>query len=232
MGLYGTIADLVQSLAGMGLQNSGVRQIADAVGSGNDIRIAWTVTVLRRMALVLGLLGGGLRVVFAAPISSFTFGGDEQTSGVALLALAVLCREVATGQAALIQGMRRIADLASINVLGALFGTIISFPLVYFFRERGIVPSLVAFAAVSLFASWWYSRKVVVQTPLMAASDIAREVASLLKLGIVFMASGFLTLGAAYAVRIIVVRMAGLEAAGCNGLRGQSGDATSDSSFR
>ena len=57
MGLYGSIADLVVSIAGMGVNSSGVRQIAEAAGSGDDERIARTVTVLRRTAVLLGIFG-------------------------------------------------------------------------------------------------------------------------------------------------------------------------------
>ena len=39
-GLYGSIAVLTQSIAGMGINSSGVRQIAEAVGSGDKARIA------------------------------------------------------------------------------------------------------------------------------------------------------------------------------------------------
>lgn len=48
----------------------------------------------------------------------------------------------------------------------------------------------------------------------MTISDVAEEASGLLKLGFAFMASGFLTMGAAYAIRIIVLRYAGFEAAG------------------
>ena len=34
-GLYGSISSLTQSIAGMGINSSGVRQIAEAVGSGD-----------------------------------------------------------------------------------------------------------------------------------------------------------------------------------------------------
>lgn len=214
LGLYGSIADLTQSLAGMGIQSSGVRQIAEAVGSGEEARIARTATVLRRVALFFGLLGAVLLVGFARAISVFTFGTDQRATAVALLSLAVLFREVSVGQTALIQGMRRIADLARLTVLGALFGTVISIPVVYVFRERGIVPSLVAVAAMSVLTSWWYSRKIQIQKPSMAVSAVAEEASALLKLGLAFMASGFLTMGAAYAIRMIVLRTAGFEAAG------------------
>jgi len=213
-GLYGSVIEVIQSLAGMGLQTSGVRQIADSVGSGDTERIARTVTVLRRMALVLGLLGAAVPIVFARPISHLTFGSYEYAGAVALLSVAVFAREVSGGQTALIQGMRRITELASISILGALFGTVITIPLIYVFRDRGIVPSLVCVGLVTLLASWWYSRRVVVRTPALTVSQVASESGELLKLGFVFMASGFLTMGAAYAIRIIVVRVAGIDAAG------------------
>ena len=84
---------------------------------------------------------------------------------MSLLSIAVFFSLVSAGQGALIQGMRRIADLAKMNVLGALFGVCIGIPLVYFFRERGVVPSLVSVAAMTILTSWWYSRKIDIQKP-------------------------------------------------------------------
>ena len=100
------------------------------------------------------------------------------------------------------------------GILGSFFGLLISIPLVYFLREKGVVPALVGVAAMSIVTSWWYSRKVKIQPPAMTASQMKEEAAALLKLGFAFMASGILMMGAAYAVRIMVIRMVGLEAAG------------------
>ena len=60
VGLYGSIADLTQSIAGMGINSSGVRQIAEAVGSDDTGRIALTTAVLRRTSIVLGVAGSCL----------------------------------------------------------------------------------------------------------------------------------------------------------------------------
>ncbi len=62
--------DLTQSVAGMGINSSGVRQIAEAAGSGDKTRIAQTAAVLRRTSVVLGLLGAALLLVFSRPVSS------------------------------------------------------------------------------------------------------------------------------------------------------------------
>jgi PST family polysaccharide transporter len=214
MGLYGSIANVAQSIAGMGINNSGVRQIAEAVGSGDTDRIARTAAVLRRTSVALGALGAVLLIVFARQISLLTFGDDKHTARVALLSLAVFFSLVAGGLGALIQGMRRIGDLAKITVLGALFGTIITITLVYFLREKGVVPALVGIAAMSIVTSWWYSTKAAIQPSVITVSQFKEEAASLLKLGFAFMASGFLMMGADYAVRTFVLRMVGFEAVG------------------
>ncbi|MDF0673224.1 MAG: O-antigen translocase [Nitrospira sp.] len=214
MGVYGSIANLAQSIAGMGINSSGVRQIAEAVGSGETERIARTAVVLRRTSVFLGILGAVVLVVCSRQISAVTFGDDQHAVAVALLSLVVYFSLVSGAQGALIQGMRYIADLARMGILGSFFGLLISIPLVYFLREKGVVPSLIGIAAVTLITSWWYSRKVQIGFPAMRRSQVRHEAAALLKLGFAFMASGVFTLGAAYAVRTMVLRMVGLEAAG------------------
>ncbi len=213
-GLYGSVSDLTQNIAGMGINSSGVRQIAEAAGSDDTARIGRTTAVLRRTSILLGVLGAGLLIVFSRQVSALTFGTREHAAAVCLLALAVFFRLVSAGQGALIQGMRRIGDLAKMGVMGALFGTLITIPVVYFLREKGVVPSLVGVAAMMILTSWWYSRKVQISIPPMSASQVGQEAAALLKLGFAFMSSGLMTMGVAYAVRIIVLRKVGFEATG------------------
>jgi len=214
MGLYGSILELAQSIAGMGINSSGVRQIAEAVASGDTQRIARTAAVLRRTSVVLGITGGILLVVFRAPISQRTFGSPAFSASIMLLALGVLFRSVSDGQAALIQGVRRIGDLARIAVLTALFGTLASVTFVYFLRERGVVPALVGTAAITLAVSWWHRRRIEIPATSLTGQEVREEAGALLKLGGAFMASTVLTTAAAYAVRATVRQHAGLDAAG------------------
>jgi enterobacterial common antigen flippase len=213
-GLYLSIANLTQSVAGMGINSSGVRQIALAAGSEDSARIARTVSVLRRTSIILGGLGALLLLVLSREISEVTFKSDRYASGVALLSIAVFFNLVSAGQGALIQGMRRISDLAKVAVLGALFGTLITIPTVYWLRERGIVPSLVAIGAAALITSSFYSRRVKIIAPKLAPMEVWQEARALLKLGFAFMASSLMMMGSAYLVRIAVLQTLGLEATG------------------
>jgi len=214
MGLFNSVADLTQSVVGMGVQSSGVRQIAEAVGAGDARAVATTAAVVRRSSAVLGICGALVLLIFAHPIANATFGGLDQVYGVTLLSLAALFRIVSGGQTALIQGMRRVQDLAKATILGGILGALLSIPLVYVLRERGVVPALIATAGATLFASWWYSRQIIIEPVVVSWRKLRDEASELLKLGATFMATGFMTVAAGYGVRIIVLRYIGLEAAG------------------
>jgi PST family polysaccharide transporter len=213
-GVYNSIATLGQNLAGMGVNSSGVRQIAEAAGSGDQRRIAETSQVLRRLSFVLGLLGALLMVVLARPVALLTFGNSGHTAAIAGLGGVVLLMSISAGQSARIQGMRRIVELAKVSIASALGGTLLSIPLVYFLRERGIIPALIAVAATALAASWWYSRQIPVNSITVSRGEMRLESAALLKLGFAFMSSGLMTMGVAYVVRITVLRKVGMEATG------------------
>ena len=70
---------------------------------------------------------------------------------------------------------------------------------------------------MSLLVSWHYGRKVPLADVPLSPRQTLREARSLLKLGLAFLASGLLTMGAAYAVRVLIVRSVGLEEAGLYG---------------
>jgi O-antigen/teichoic acid export membrane protein len=155
-----------------------------------------------------------LLLALSGPVSELSFGNLSHASVIALLALAVFFGDVSAAQGALVQGMRRVADLAKISIFGALYGTIFSIVIIYFFGERGIVPSLVAVAAMGIVTSWWYARKIKVERTFLPWREFSAESSELLKLGLVFMASGLMVMGAGYVNRIIVLHQLGIDAAG------------------
>jgi antigen flippase len=214
MGLYSSIVDFTLSIADLGVNSSGVRQMAEAAGSGDMSRIARTAAVLRRTSIVLGVIGGLVLIVFCRRIAEWTFGTPQFALSVACLSLAVVFRVVSNGHGALIQGMRRIPDLARMGVLSAIVSTIGTVTLVYFFGTSGVMPSLLFGAAVTLTLAVWYSRKIQIPSATLAGAEVRSEAAALLKLGAAFMLMSALSAGTAYAIRIMVRDSLGFEAAG------------------
>lgn len=214
VGMYQAVTGIVGTVTGLGIGSSGVRQIAEAAGSGDETRIARTIYTLRRTALVLGLLGMITTMVLSPYLSRLTFGTEEHSWAIAVLGVTLLLGSVSGGQAALVQGMRRIADLASMSVLGALLGTVLSVPIIYVWGGSGIVPALLAVSAMTILPSWWYARKVRVPKISLCLADVVWEARGLLSLGLVFMASSVMAAAVLYLTRVLVVRELGVESVG------------------
>jgi PST family polysaccharide transporter len=214
MGLYSAVTGTVGAMAGMGIGSSGVRQIAEAAGTGDELKIARTTVTLRRTALVLGVLGMLLMMIFCVPLSRLTFGSTEYAWPIALLSVTLFLGAVSGGQVALVQGLRRIADLASLSVLGGLLGTVISIPMIFLWGKEGIVPFLITVSAMTILTSWWYARKIPVVQIILGWRESLREAKGLLSLGLVFMATGLMTTAVMYLIRVLVVRQLGMDGVG------------------
>lgn len=214
VGLYVSATSLVGAFTGLGIATSGVREVAEAHASGDAGRVAQTVTTLRRACWVTGLLGWLLTVALAYPLTLWTFGSGERTVAVALLGVTLLLGSISGGQTALLQGARRIGDLARLNVISVLTGTIVAVSLYAWLGERGIVAALIATAIVNLGFSWWFARRVQIAPMGMKWAETWRESKRLVGLGLAFMWSGLLTAAVALAIRSVIVRDLGLDANG------------------
>lgn len=214
MGLLTSIADVARSLAGLGLNGSGVRQIAAAAASGESDRIERTGAALRLTALVLGVAGAAALALLSEPVARLTFGDARYASAVAVVALGVVARLLADADAARMQGLRRLGDLTRANVWGALGGSAAAVALVVALGERGVAPGLVAIALAALAANAWYGRSSRPASMRLPLRVLREEAGSMLRLGSAFLASGVLVMGVAYGVRLLLVRRVGLDAAG------------------
>jgi len=214
LALYSAVADIVVAVAGLGVSQSGVRQIAQAEGSGDRNRIAATVDTVERASLMLGLGGGLGLAILSIPAALLTFGSAEYALAVAALGIVVWLRVLTGGQTALLQGVRRVRDLATVNVIAAIAGTVLTVPMVFVWREAAIVPALIFGALATWIAARRYCRQVPGVRGIPFTKVPSSELGELLRLGFAFMISGLLTMGAAYAVRILVLHDEGVEAAG------------------
>lgn len=214
LGVYGSITGLVSTLAGMGITSSGVRQIAEANGTGDRVRIARTIIAVRRVSFFLGILGAVLLAGLSGIISQMTFENRDHTLALAIISLTIFFGAVSGGQSALIQGMRQIRNLAILGILGALFGTLFSIPIVYFWGMKGIPWYLVMVSAMGILTSWWYARKIQTGKITLPWKEVWTSARPLLALGLVFMSSGLMAAATTYLIRLVVVRKLGVDAAG------------------
>src|SRR5580704_8242519 len=212
--IYDSVVNLARTASDLGISSSAVRQIASAVGSGSQPIIATTIFTLRRVCLVLGTLGATALFLAREWVGHLAFGNADHASDIGLLSVILLFWALMGGQAALLQGMRRIGDLAKMNIFGALAGALLSIPIVYVWGPAGIPAYMVLGAGVGELVAWSYARRVRIARIKVPLRQVAREVTSLLKLGLVFLSSGLMTTGSLFLLRIFVARQEGVYGAG------------------
>lgn len=213
-GVYMNVTTLVRTFSGMGIGESGMRQIAGAVGTGNHDTIGRTALGVRRASLLSGIVGLLMLLALSGPLSSLTFGTASHAHELVILSSTILLSAVSLGQIALLQGMRSIGDLAKANIWGAVLGTVFSIPLIYLFKEESIVYVLITVAVTTIITSWWYCRKLDIPAAALPWRDTWQAARPLVKLGVALMLGALMAVAAQYILRVLVLRYQGLSAAG------------------
>lgn len=214
MGLYQSGLQLIQQLSSMGLSQSAVRDVSEANGSNDMQRIAKTVTVVRKLVWVTGILGLVLVACFSPLLSKTSFGNYDYTIPFIILSVTLLLDQLSAGQKVILQGMRRLKDLAKCSAFGVTFGLITSVPLYYWLGIEGIVPTLILNSLCSLLLSWFYSRKIKVEKVKVTTKQTLEQGKLMLVMGVSMSISGILSTIVAYAIRGYIQANGGVEQVG------------------
>lgn len=213
-GLLISATDLIISLTNLGLGTSAVRDIAEANATQDAGRIALVIRVFRRLVWLTGLLGAVICLLSSPYLSYVTFGNYEYTIAFVILSSSVLFKQLATGQTALLQGMRKYADMAKANVTGNTAGLFFTIPLYYLWGLDAIVPVLVITSVISFILSYYYSNRVKIEKVEITSRSIKKEGRGMLKMGFFISLQGLLSVGASYLVRIFISNKGGLDDVG------------------
>jgi len=214
MGVYNSIMNTVSTISGMGIHTSGVRQIADSLGIGDEKQIAcarFTLIWITRLLAVLGAIG---LFVLRRNLSIWYFEEAGHEWSIAILALGVFFTVIAGSQKAVMTGFRRIGDIARSTIIGSVAGTVLAILIVWHLGQSGIAPLIVSVAFVSVLISWWYVRKIPKTSYITSIKEVYYETKSVLGLGLVFMSTAFMQVGTAFIIRFVITRKLGLDFTG------------------
>jgi antigen flippase len=214
VGMLQSIIDIVRNATGFGLNYSAVKDVAEADASGNIHKLNETITVLRNLVLWTGLLGTVLTIIFAKPLSIFTFGNSQYTLSVVYLSITLLLSSISGGQIALLQGKREVKLMAKATLYGAIYSTFISVLVYYLFGINGIVPVLIISSIIPLIFSWYYSRKIKFERQEILFKDSLSKGLGMARLGFFIVVTGFMATLTLYVIRIIIVDKMNIEGVG------------------
>ena len=213
LSIYNSLQSMVQQTAGLGMATSGVREIASSCGEKA------TLSRVRRVLFAAHFVQGALAMVsvwlLREPIATWLFGDAVRQTEVGLIGVAILLALLGAAQTALLQGLRRIADLGRVTVIGAFVGSVVGLAAVWFQGESGLIWFILVQPLTTVLVALHYTRRLPKPTAarlsLVETWDIWKPMA---KLGAAFMLAGLATAATLLVVRGRISQELGLDAAG------------------
>lgn len=218
VGLYGIYLNLISTAAivsSLGFGTVGTRQIAAAQENGSVSEIAATRRALFWGMLALAALGGMVFFLMRERIAASIIADPLRGSEVGWLALGVTLTVLAGSQTALLNGLRRVGDLARIQVASGLLGAGLGVGALLLWRESGLLVLILIGPMTSFALGHWYVNKLGrINTGPTPLHDLAGQWRVMVRLGVPFMLAALVTGFGHLAVRTLVQRDLGLDALG------------------
>ncbi len=189
--LYNTAINMLKSGCGLGIKQSAVRDVAEANEEKDVKRISEIITVTNKVVLFTALLGLIVTIIGSPLLSKYSFGSSTFIVPFIILSLAVAFNIYAEGEMAIITGMRRLRDLAKVNIIGAVVGMVSSIPFYYLWGKDGIVPSLVVSALCLFIVTKFYVRRIKIEHIRLTLAETFQKAKPMVQMGGVLMLAGF-----------------------------------------
>lgn len=186
-GLLVSSYTMIQTISGLGLTNSAVREISKAKETGDHNKTSKAIIVYYRWLLFSALIGALIIIVLSPWLSNYVFGNNKYTIDFALLSIVIVINLLSIGCTTILQGMQKLNDLAKVSILTATLTVLITVPIYYFFGIKGIVPALIAASLASFAISFLYARKIKVNRLDINLRETVEEGSEMVKLGVVMM---------------------------------------------
>ncbi|MDC3316417.1 O-antigen translocase [bacterium] len=213
LSIFNSLQGMVTKTAGLGMGQSGVREIAASRGE------LATLSRVRRVLFAAHLVQGALAMLVVwllrSQIATWLFGNAARATEVGLIGVAILLVLLGAAQTALLQGLRKIDELGRVTVIGAFMGTVAGLSAVWVYGESGLIWFvLVQPLAAALVAMHYTLRLPKPTTPRLSLSGTWAIWKPMAKLGTVFMLGGLATTATLLLVRGRISQELGLDAAG------------------
>ena len=192
IGIYNNVCKMIVTGAGLGINQSSVRDISEANALGDKKHFSRTISMVNKVILLTSLLGIIITLILSQFLSKWTFGNNDYILGFVWLSVVVGLNILSEGQLAILKGMRQLRALAKASMLGSLVGLAAAVPFYYFFGRGGIIPSLIITAFAALFFSNTYVRKIDYTRVKLSIKEALGESRSMIKMGMALMYVTFL----------------------------------------
>lgn len=215
IGVFGSLVGVAISIAGLGLSNSGTRQIAEAVGKDDAASIAAARLALIWYSAVMALLGALGFWLLRDVIAKYVLDDQGLTDDVGWLSIAVGLHVAIGAQGGMMNGLRRIGDMARISVYSALCSSVLGVMALWMWGTSGVVAYVVSVPLFGFIIGQWYVAKLPkIDRHSVPIEEITNQGRMMLKLGSAFMLTSGIGYSGQLLVRSLVQKELGIDALG------------------
>jgi len=212
--LLNSTIGLINGFTGVGLETSAVKRISEVNSDENPACLGREVGILNRLVWITGFFGMLITIILSPWLSRLLFDSDKYTITIVWISVAVLFKQLAGSQMAILQGLRKLNCLAKANLLGNLFGLIVTIPLYYYWKIDAIAPAIVISTFTGFICSWLYRRKAEIKSVKITNLEAFSEGKVLIKLGILLSLSGLITTLTSYLLQLFITYNSGVTEVG------------------
>ncbi len=215
VGLYGNLVQTAATVASLGFGTVGTRQIAAAHAEGGELAVGRARRALFWGTMILSVIGALLFWLMSGWIADTVLADGTSSSTVAWLSIGVALTIAGGSQGALLTGLRRVGDLARINVGAGVLGSGLGVAAIWLWGTDGLIAMVLIAPVVSFVLGHVYvARLGPAAGPPAALPEMAQEWRVMVRLGTAFMLSGVVTVLGHLAARTLVQRDLGTDALG------------------
>ena len=207
IGIYGVLnstINLTTWVSNLGINISAVRELSKSHEDNDLLNSSKISKVLRKFSFVLGLAGSLLLIIFSFKLSEYFFLNNDNYYLFIIIAISVIFKQLSSADLSIIQGNRKLKDLAKANVIGNFIALIITLPIYYFYRIDAIGPSIVISSILIFVSSRYYSLNIKTVNVNLNINEYKDVGFSMIRLGFVLSLSHLMVLIGSYFTRIYI----------------------------
>lgn len=184
IGLYNRTVQMFCDCTNLSLSYSAVRKLSDVYENSNAEEVAHYVKVTRSIALLTGIAGMLLFMIFSPLVMEFfADGGDYSSWYFVLLSPVILFMAVSGGEVAVMRGVRRLNSLAVYTLWNSLAALIVALPFYFFMGVDGILPSMLFVAFLQMLGALFHTTRLYSYKAAPFSMRLLRDGVEMLKLG-------------------------------------------------
>ena len=215
IGLLSNLMTMAANVASLGAATVGTRQIAEAAGREDARTMVGARRALFWGSVLLASVGSLIFWLLRGTIATQILGAPGLSDEIGWLALGVGLTVAGGSQVALLNGLRRVGDLARISVYSALGATALGVGALLLWHDKGLLVYLLLTPVASFAVGYWYtSRLPKIVGPPTPLREMTQQWTTLVRLGMAFMIAGVATTAGQFLVRTLVQRELGSDALG------------------